>query len=147
ARSSGARNPSRTARWSNPSPWMCATSLSSNCASTRATTEPTVPARHGLIHLSSRSDSWCRFPTGNVVERVMSEDELNDHIKAANTALSSMRDKGARWWNYCVSHRTFDMVIGDPMGNDNIALCLPACAHLSGPVKWDNQRIEVVVDP
>lgn len=68
---------------------------------------------------------------------------LPDEVAAANAALCAMRDKGARWWNYCVSHTTFDMVVGDPLGNDNVVLCLPGCGYLTGPVQWPNQQIEI----
>jgi hypothetical protein len=54
-----------------------------------------------------------------------------------------MRDKGARWWNFSVSHTTFNLVIGDPLGEDNLVLCLPGCGYLAGPVQWPNQQIEV----
>src|SRR5260370_25357063 len=68
---------------------------------------------------------------------------LPNDVHDANAALCSMRDKGARWWNFSVSHTTFDMVIGDPLGNDNVVLCLPGCGYLAGPVQWASQQIEI----
>jgi len=68
---------------------------------------------------------------------------LPDEVSAANTALRSMRNKGARWWCFSVSHTTFDIVIGEPLGDDNVVLCIPACGYLAGPVEWPNQQIEI----
>jgi hypothetical protein len=69
---------------------------------------------------------------------------LSDQVSAANTALGSMPDKGARWWNFSVSHTTFNMVVGDPLGNDNVVMSL-CCGYLAGPVEWPNQRLEVQI--
>jgi hypothetical protein len=77
----------------------------------------------------------------------MTEAETIEEVRAANQALASMRDKGARWWTFWVSHTTFDMVIGEPLGKDNVALCLPGCAYLAGPVSWPNQQIEIATSP
>lgn len=75
----------------------------------------------------------------------MTEAEIAEYVRAANEALATMRDKGARWWSFSVSHTTFDMVIGEPLGEDNVALCLAGCDFLSGPVKWPNQQIEIAM--
>ncbi len=77
----------------------------------------------------------------------MTKKEREEYVQAANAALASMRGKEARWWNFSVSHTTFDMVIGEPTGTDNIVLCLPACKYLTGPVGWLDQQIEVVIAP
>jgi hypothetical protein len=55
-----------------------------------------------------------------------------------------MRDKSACRWNYSVSHSTFDLVIGDPQGNENIVLSLAACEYLAGSMNWNEQHIEVI---
>jgi hypothetical protein len=77
----------------------------------------------------------------------MTDVEIAENVCAANAALSSMRNKGARWWSFSVSHRTFDLVVGEPLGTDNVVLCLPACEYLAGPVRWPNQQIEVLIAP
>ena len=69
-----------------------------------------------------------------------------DEVKAANDALAAMRDKGCRWWKYSVSHKTFDFVVGEPTGEENVALCLAACRHISGPTDWPTQQLEVSRD-
>lgn len=66
------------------------------------------------------------------------------YTKAANDALASMRHKEGRWWRYSASHGTLDLVVGEPIGQDNIALCLAACEHIAGPVCWPKQKLEVV---
>jgi hypothetical protein len=66
------------------------------------------------------------------------------YVRAANDALASMRDEGARWWSYIVSHSTFELVVGDPLGKDNLVLCLTACEYISGPVSWSPQKLEVI---
>jgi hypothetical protein len=71
--------------------------------------------------------------------------KLTEDICAANEALVSMRGHGARWWNFSVSHTKFNIVVGDPLGEDNVVLCLPGCGYLAGPVQWPNQQIEIVV--
>src|SRR4051794_39647798 len=101
----------------------------------------TGPAlRHYLVQ------SFCGWP-GICAKRspawrmLMFQSWLPDEVLAANVALRSMRDKGARWWSFSVSHTTFDIVIGDPLGDDNVVLCIPACDYLAGPVHWPNQQI------
>ncbi|HEV8159255.1 MAG TPA: hypothetical protein VGP58_09500 [Pyrinomonadaceae bacterium] len=70
--------------------------------------------------------------------------EKEAYVTAANKALSKMRDKSARWWNYSFSHSTFDLVVGDPQGNENILLSLAACEYLAGAMDWNEQQIEVI---
>jgi hypothetical protein len=84
------------------------------------------------------SVSFAGFVTGDAMAAL-----LTDNLDKLNYDLRTMRDKGARWWNFSVSHTTFNIVIGDPLGKDNIVLCLPGCGYLSGPVEWPNQQIEV----
>jgi hypothetical protein len=66
-----------------------------------------------------------------------------DYVAEANEALASMRSSGARWWHYLVSHCTFELIIGDPSGKDNLVLSLSACERLAGPIEWPNQQIHV----
>ena len=66
------------------------------------------------------------------------------YVKAANEALAGMRDKGGRWWEYAVSHQTFELVVGEPLGKDNLVLSLAACDYIAGPVIWPEQRLEVI---
>src|SRR5690349_5185045 len=77
-----------------------------------------------------------------------SNEEINQeqmaYVKAVNDALSKLRGEGGRWWDYTVSHRTFELVVGDPAGKDNIVLSLAACQSIAGPVSWPNQCLEVI---
>lgn len=69
------------------------------------------------------------------------------YVEAANDALNSLREWGCRWWNYTVSHRTFEMVVGDPLAREsNLVLCLAACDQISGPVSWTKQQLRVIWD-
>ncbi len=70
----------------------------------------------------------------------------SEYVQAGNHALDSMRHLGARWWYYSVSHRSFEMVVGDPLGNGNLVLILTACDFISGPVSWPNQQLTVLWD-
>src|SRR5829696_2731033 len=70
--------------------------------------------------------------------------EQEAYVRAANEALAGMRDKGGRWWSYSVSHCTFELVVGEPLGEDNLVLSLGACEYISGPVIWPEQSIEVI---
>lgn len=67
-----------------------------------------------------------------------------EYVQAANDALSSMRHLGARWWYYSVSHCSFEMVVGNPVGKGNLVLILTACDVIGGPVSWSNQQLVVV---
>ena len=67
--------------------------------------------------------------------------------KAANEALASMRDEGGRWWIYLVSHATFELVVGKPLGDDNVVLSLQGCDHIAGPTEWQEQKLEVIWEP
>lgn len=67
-----------------------------------------------------------------------------DSVRRANQALGELRHLGARWWNYSVSHNTFDLIIGDPLGReDNIAICCPATDSIAGPIGWPKQQLEI----
>src|SRR4051794_4464556 len=70
-------------------------------------------------------------------------EKLATEIRKANAALSQMHDKGARWWSFGVSHQNFEMVVGDPLGSDNVVLALSPCDYLCGPTNWSNQQLEV----
>lgn len=71
------------------------------------------------------------------------EREQTAYVKAANEVLAGMWDKGGRWWEYTVSHRTFELVVGDAQGKDNLVLSLAACDYIAGPVIWPEQYIKV----
>lgn len=67
-----------------------------------------------------------------------------EKVSRANEALASLQHLSARWWNFTVSHCTFDLVIGDPLGGeDNIVICCPDTKRVSGPVDWPNQQLYV----
>jgi hypothetical protein len=68
------------------------------------------------------------------------------YVRAANAVLASLQGRGARWWGYSVSHTNFEVVIGKPWQDDNIVLCLAACKHVTGPVEWPRQQIEVTFE-
>ena len=70
----------------------------------------------------------------------------SEDVAKINTDLSTLRDQGAEWWSYLVSHSTFNIVVGDPLGNkSNLVLCLIGCDRIAGPTVWENQRIEVIL--
>jgi hypothetical protein len=70
-----------------------------------------------------------------------------DSVRRANEALTALQHLGARWGGYHVSHDTFDLVVGDPLGQeDNVVICCTGIVHVSGPVQWPNQRLRVVFD-
>lgn len=81
-------------------------------------------------------------PIGKTYAQIDAE-EAQD-VEAANDALAAMRDKPGRWWRYSVSHCTFELVVGDPLGKDNLVLCMTACDYVAGPVSWPNQQLVVV---
>jgi hypothetical protein len=67
------------------------------------------------------------------------------YVAGANDALALLRECGGRWWRYMVSHRTFQLVVGDPMARGgNLVIELSACESISGPVSWENQRLMVL---
>jgi hypothetical protein len=91
-----------------------------------------------------------------VISDVLCEEMRNETVHAEhqrrvvelNALLASMPECCARWWRYTVSHRTFDIVVGDAQGRENVVLCLAAARHLGGPVEWKNQRLHVgITDP
>lgn len=43
-----------------------------------------------------------------------------------------------------MSHCTFELIIGEPLGKDNLVLSLAACEYITGPVIWAEQRLEVI---
>jgi hypothetical protein len=73
--------------------------------------------------------------------------EPTEKVRTANLALASMRGSGARWWRYSVSHCSFEMIVGKASVEDNLVLSLSACEHISGPVEWQAQRIDVTFQP
>lgn len=73
----------------------------------------------------------------------MSSSNWDSYYGELNELLESMSDKGARWWNFSVSHRTFDLVVGDPFGEDNVCITMIACQRLCGPAIWAQQRLRV----
>lgn len=81
-------------------------------------------------------------PVGKTLGEI--DREMQRYVDEANKTLESFSESEARWWNYSVSHRTFEIVVGDPMGNGNIVLCLTDCKNIAGPVRWHNQRLRVI---
>ena len=81
-------------------------------------------------------------PIGKTFVEIDAEQAV--YVKAANEALASARGQRARWWSFMVSHYTFELVVGDAAGKDNIVLCLAACRNISGPVSWPNQQLKVL---
>jgi hypothetical protein len=64
-------------------------------------------------------------------------------VEEANQALGSLAGSGAQLWKYSVSHRKCEILVGDSLGECNVVLCFIVCELLSGPVKWQNQRLRV----
>ena len=50
-----------------------------------------------------------------------------EYVRGANAALDARRHLGYQWWAYCVSHRTFEMVVGAPHEPNNLVISLAAC--------------------
>lgn len=70
--------------------------------------------------------------------------EMSQYVADANGLLMAMQEMGCRWWSYSVSHRTLELVIGDPLSRGgNLVLCLTCCKTIGGPVDWLNQRLHV----
>jgi hypothetical protein len=69
-----------------------------------------------------------------------------EFLQGVNDALAELRDRGGRWWLYTVSHRTFELVVGDPCDPDNLVIAMDFCDQIAGPVCWPNQRLRVVWD-
>lgn len=64
-------------------------------------------------------------------------------VRAANDALAEHASNGCRWWLFTVSHSLFEVLIGDAMGKNNVVVSLADCDHISGPVGWPKQRLNV----
>ncbi len=64
----------------------------------------------------------------------------------ANAAFAARPRWGARWWGFGVSHGTFQLVVGDPVGR-NLAVMLFWSRELSGPTSWERQRLRVARGP
>jgi HAD superfamily hydrolase (TIGR01509 family) len=67
-------------------------------------------------------------------------------IADANTALAECPELEARLWVYSVSHRTLQVVVGDPAGR-NIAIMMFWCDWLSGPTFWSPQSLRATCFP
>ena len=80
-------------------------------------------------------------PSGETYAEIDRRQE--DYVQQVNAALRLLPHAGARWWNYCVSHRTFEIVVGEPFGS-NIFLRMAACEFVMGPVQWKNQRLTII---
>lgn len=65
------------------------------------------------------------------------------YVERANGALVELRDRGGRWWIYSVSHCTFELLVGEPHGPDNLVIWLGDCESIAGPVRWPDQRLRV----
>jgi hypothetical protein len=69
------------------------------------------------------------------------------YVADANEALASLRELGGRWWHYTVSHRAFQLVVGDPLARGgNLYICMGACEHIGGPVHWSRQQLHVMLE-
>jgi hypothetical protein len=67
------------------------------------------------------------------------------YVSGANNALDELRGLGCRWWSYSVSHRTFEIVVGDPLARTtNLVTSLAACEQITGPVDWPGQQLKVI---
>jgi hypothetical protein len=69
--------------------------------------------------------------------------EKRRDIDALNAALATAPALGASWWSYTVSHSTFELLVGDPAGTDNLVIALAACEYLAGPISWPIQHLVV----
>jgi hypothetical protein len=69
---------------------------------------------------------------------------MAESVQQANDLLAELRDRACRWWLYSASHCTFEVVVGDPHAEDNLVLLLAGCNHIAGPIRWPNQRLQVV---
>jgi hypothetical protein len=43
-----------------------------------------------------------------------------------------------------VSHRTFELLVGDAGGAENLVMNFEACDLIAGPVEWQPQRLELI---
>lgn len=70
------------------------------------------------------------------------KDNPSENIKELNEILESMKNKDVRWWYYTVSHTIFQILIGDPRGEDNLFIIYEPCNYISGPVEWKNHNLK-----
>jgi hypothetical protein len=80
-------------------------------------------------------------PIGKTYAQIDKEQE--EYIRRANEELKLASNLSVRWWRYLVSHCTFVLVVGDPLGEQNMVLWLSACRYISGPVSWSNQKLKI----
>ncbi len=69
-----------------------------------------------------------------------------DWVAEANEALASLADAGARWWGFGPPCQCFQLVVGDPAG-ENLAIVLFYCRFLAGPTSWQPQAIQIAAIP
>ena len=72
--------------------------------------------------------------------------EMARLVAEANSLLSTAGELSARWWQYTASLSTFELVVGEPSGRNNLVLVLPSCTFVSGPVAWSPQRLSVRIE-
>jgi hypothetical protein len=72
------------------------------------------------------------------------DSQLQEDITVVNELLRTKKGTRCRWWLYSVTHRTFELVVGDPAAGDNIVLSLSACSQITGPVQWNLEALEVL---
>ena len=80
-------------------------------------------------------------PSGKTYRQI--DADMEAYVRAANEVLAQMRGVGAHWWNYAVSHNTFELVVGDCDGADNVVICLNGCSAVAGPTAWQGQELQV----
>ena len=71
----------------------------------------------------------------------------SDRINEANVLLTAAGALGARWWHYTASLNSFELVVGEPSGANNLVLVLASCMSLAGPTSWNTQRLRVRAEP
>jgi len=64
-------------------------------------------------------------------------------VKETNNVLTALRPCGARWWGYAVSHRSFQLLVGQLAPKPNIAILMHWVSYLCGPTGWENQQLQV----
>jgi len=75
------------------------------------------------------------------------ESQAAEKVHRLNAALKVRRSSGGRWWSYSVSHKTFELLVGEPAGLQNVVITLAACEQISGPTSWNAQNLQVTFNP
>ncbi|MDB5335080.1 MAG: hypothetical protein JWN70_699 [Planctomycetaceae bacterium] len=75
----------------------------------------------------------------------MLEDKWSRWIAEANAVLAAYADCDARWWLFGPPYNTFQLVVGEPTG-ENVAIMLCRTKYIAGPTSWHNQKLKVSGD-